>query len=133
MAGHLSVTGSSSLGWGAGEGAAFVSGGSYHFKFDTLDDNSTGSQDNQIQAGAVKILPAIATTSSPTGSTSPGPLTTDSVTVSGPGGTPTGNVTFFLCGPGLLNAANATTGCPTGGTQIGTNVGLDGSGQATAA
>ncbi len=53
MAGHLSLSVDSGIGWGANLGAGSVSGGPYHFKLDQLDSNSLGAQDNQIQAGAI--------------------------------------------------------------------------------
>ncbi len=56
MAGHLST----SADWGTNLGAGSVSGGPYHFKLDKLDGSSLGSQDNQIQAGAL-ILPTTLT------------------------------------------------------------------------
>ena len=60
MAGHLAVgsdnAGGPGIGWGAGLGAASISGGPYHFKLSTLDGASLGSQDNQIK-GADVIQP----------------------------------------------------------------------------
>jgi LPXTG-site transpeptidase (sortase) family protein len=62
--------------------------------------------------------PAIASTSAPGGSgAAPGVSATDSVTIGngGAGPVPTGNVTFFLCGPAQVTAG----GCPSGGAQVG--------------
>ncbi|HET9780836.1 MAG TPA: class F sortase [Candidatus Dormibacteraeota bacterium] len=62
--------------------------------------------------------PVIATASSPTGSSvAPGLTATDTITVTngGAGPTPTGSVTFFICGPTQVTAS----GCPAGGSQIG--------------
>jgi hypothetical protein len=62
--------------------------------------------------------PAMASTSAPGGSAvAPGASATDSVTV-GNGGAdpvPTGNVTFFLCGPAQVTGS----GCSSGGVQVG--------------
>lgn len=58
MAGHLSISGNSTgYTWGTNLGAGAVSGGPYHFKLDELDGGPLGSQDNQIQAGAVTVIP----------------------------------------------------------------------------
>jgi LPXTG-site transpeptidase (sortase) family protein len=62
--------------------------------------------------------PVITSTSAPGGSGSaPGVSATDSVTIGngGAGPVPTGNVTFFLCGPAQVTAG----GCPSGGAQVG--------------
>jgi hypothetical protein len=63
--------------------------------------------------------PAISSTSAPNNNlnVAPGTPVTDSVNVAsgGAGFTPTGTVTFFLCGPGQTSPG----GCPGGGTQIG--------------
>ena len=68
--------------------------------------------------------PVIETNSAPQGaSIVPGTTASDQVTVNGQFGAGTGTVTFFLCGPGLANAATGA-GCPTGGTQIGGSVAL---------
>jgi uncharacterized repeat protein (TIGR01451 family) len=54
MAGHLAVSNDGTAdSWGVGLGASFISGGPYHFSLDNLDGKSLGSQDNQIQAGAI--------------------------------------------------------------------------------
>ncbi len=70
MAGHLAISGDGTgATWGTNVGAGFISGGSYHFKLDSLagaltDNNcppgqnqketvSLGSQDNQMQAPSV--------------------------------------------------------------------------------
>jgi hypothetical protein len=59
--------------------------------------------------------PAMASTSTPSGTGSAGVAPHDTVGVGngGAGFTPTGSVTFFLCGPGTGG------GCPSGGAQIG--------------
>ncbi|MFX1578425.1 MAG: hypothetical protein ACFFBJ_02175, partial [Promethearchaeota archaeon] len=56
MAGHLALSGnptSNPMAWGQEMGAAYISGGPYHFKLDELDGHATGSQDNQIKSGAI--------------------------------------------------------------------------------
>jgi len=68
-----------------------------------------------------QLTPSIATTSSPTGANVvPGTSVTDTATLTGTGGTPTGTVTFFLCSPAQATAS----GCPSGGSQIGSAVAL---------
>jgi hypothetical protein len=74
MAGHLSISGDGSgFTWGSGLGSGYLSGGSYHFKLDSLagaltDNNcppgqnqreivSLGSQDNQIRSSAGPLPP----------------------------------------------------------------------------
>jgi uncharacterized repeat protein (TIGR01451 family) len=60
--GHLALSGdpvANPMAWGEDLGASAVEGGPYHIKLDRLDACQLGSQDNQIQAGAV--LPAATT------------------------------------------------------------------------
>jgi len=74
MAGHLAVSGNGSgYTWGKGLGSGYISGGSYHFKLDSLggaltDNNclpgqnsrelvSLGSQDNQFRSTSVLLVP----------------------------------------------------------------------------
>src|SRR5262249_47523285 len=69
MAGHLAqgVDGLfTGVGYGAGHGAGDINGGPYHFKLSTLDGASLGSQDNQIQAGAIISLATPTVVSTPT-------------------------------------------------------------------
>jgi hypothetical protein len=94
------------------------------FVADTRSSQSPTAQLHDFSIGQVDLCTAaVSTTSSQTSSTVvPGTAVSDTATVtqtpaSAP--VPTGTVTFFLCGPGLATAASATTGCPTGGTQIG--------------
>lgn len=72
------------------------------------------------------VAPTVHTTASGNGATNyPGSAQHDSATVSGGSGqpTPTGSLTFFLCGPSAVTSA----GCPSGaGTQVGTAVTLSG-------
>src|SRR5205823_3636521 len=68
------------------------------------------------------VLPAqpstTTTTSNPTGgNVAPGTSATDTATVSGAAGTPTGTVTFFLCDPTTTTANGGD--CSAGGTQVG--------------
>jgi uncharacterized repeat protein (TIGR01451 family) len=90
--------------------------------------NAADPTDFTSECFTVALQTATVTTSStPTGgNVVPGASASDSVTVSGGSGTPTGSVTFFLCGPGQLTGGS----CPTGGTQVGDAVMLDGSGKA---
>ena len=70
--------------------------------------------------------PVIETNSAPQGaSIVPGTTASDQVSVGGQFGPAAGTVTFFLCGPGLADAATAA-GCPSGGTQIGGAIALSG-------
>lgn len=62
----------------------------------------------------------ITTQSNPSANVAPGTSATDTATVSGAAGTPTGTVTFFLCGPGVSTAG----GCATGGSQVGSPIAL---------
>ncbi len=62
--------------------------------------------------------PAITTASAPTGgNVAPGSSVTDAVTAGngGAGPVPTGSISFFLCGPAQVTPS----GCPSGGTQVG--------------
>ena len=45
------------VGYGPDRGAGSISGGNYHVQLISFDDASTGSQDNQLQAGAVAAPP----------------------------------------------------------------------------
>jgi len=60
FAGHLSLSldvngAGSGIGYGLGTGASSISGGPYHFKLSYLDNNSLGSQDNQIKGADILI------------------------------------------------------------------------------
>jgi hypothetical protein len=61
MAGHLAAgtdpIGQTGVGYGAGRGSAYISGGPYHFSLSTLDGASLGGQDNAIN-GADIVLPS---------------------------------------------------------------------------
>ena len=72
---------------------------------------------------ACKLLPSLGTTSAPTGTGQPlGVQARDTATLAGTGGTPTGSVSFFLCGPAQVTPA----GCPTGGGQVGSATAVGG-------
>jgi hypothetical protein len=65
-----------------------------------------------------KRIPTVLTISNPTGGgVAPGTSIIDTATVTGVGGTPTGTVDFFLCGPAQVTLG---TGCVDGGTLVGT-------------
>jgi LPXTG-motif cell wall-anchored protein len=71
-----------------------------------------------------KSVPTMVTLSNPTGGVPAGSAVTDSATVTGVGGTPTGTVDFFLCGPTQVTVG---AGCTDGGTLVGTKeLGSDG-------
>ena len=57
MGGHLAMSGNDSMAWGPGLGASQISGGPYHFKLDYIDDDSLGSQDNQIKGADIISYP----------------------------------------------------------------------------
>jgi uncharacterized repeat protein (TIGR01451 family) len=90
--------------------------------------NAADPTDFTNECFTVALQPATVTTSStPTGGdVVPGTSASDAVTVSGSSGAPTGSVTFFLCAPSQLTNGS----CPSGGTQVGDAVTLDGSGKA---
>ncbi len=65
--GHL-ASGFGPRGWGAGLGAASISGGPYHIRVTALDLASIGNRDNQIMSNAIDPLPGLGiakTTSTP--------------------------------------------------------------------
>ena len=82
------------------------------------DDFYTGSGHTDITNECfttIKLPSSTDTLSSPTGgSVVPGTSVTDTATVTGTGGTPTGTVDFYLCQPSEVAAG----GCVTGGTEI---------------
>ena len=65
--GHL-ASGFGPRGWGAGLGAASISGGPYHIRVTAMDGASAGNRDNQIMSNAIDPLPGLGiakTTSTP--------------------------------------------------------------------
>jgi hypothetical protein len=87
------------------------------------------SGSTEIANPCVAAVPTLTTQSNPSSSgLAPGVAVTDKATVTGVIGlAPTGTVTFFLCNPGQLTGGS----CPSGGTQIGAAVPLNGAGMAT--
>lgn len=135
FAGHISMSGSPATNpeaWGQGLGAGSISGGPYHIK--NLEfDNAGGSQDNQITAGFVIGSPNISTQQNGGGTI--GVPHTDTATLTGTQGTPTGTIDFFLCQDTSApytppSATSLPNGCASGGTQFGNDVPLV-NGQAT--
>ena len=63
LAGHLAggadPTGQIGVGYGEGKGSSSISGGPYHFKMETLDGASLGSQDNQIKGADILQPPPV--------------------------------------------------------------------------
>jgi hypothetical protein len=60
MGGHISAGRDSfraGIGYGDGRGASSINGGPYHFKLDSVDNITLGSQDNQLKASDVFIVP----------------------------------------------------------------------------
>jgi uncharacterized repeat protein (TIGR01451 family) len=102
----------SQIDWGAGDGAGAISGSPYHMNIDSLD-GPIGSRDRSMQAAVILPAATIGTTASSTSVTVGTPVT-DGATLSGAGGTVTGSVAFFVCGPGA-----ATPSCASGGTSLG--------------
>src|SRR5215472_11549871 len=74
----------------------------------------------------VAALTSTLTTSAAQGSCVPGEQVSDHAPATGTGPTPTGTITFFLCGPAQVTAGS----CSTGSTQVGDPVTLSG-GKAT--
>lgn len=116
--GHLAAP-TGSTGWGADLGAASISGGPYHIKWDAADGASVGNRDNQIMSNA--ILPffasSLTTQASPTtailGTTT---TVSDTATMTIDAGSPAPTVapTFKLWGPGTTYCGlnNAVTETP---------------------
>ncbi|HXJ80394.1 MAG TPA: IPTL-CTERM sorting domain-containing protein [Candidatus Methylomirabilis sp.] len=106
----------------AASGATTTTTGTYCWRAEYSGDaNYTAAShtDGGLECFTVQPLtPSVTTLSSPTGGpVLPGTSASDTATVSGTGPTPTGSVTFFLCDP---TTSSPVTGCPSGGTQIGT-------------
>jgi uncharacterized repeat protein (TIGR01451 family) len=115
--GHIA----SELDWGAGSGAGGINGASYHMDINALDGTG-GKQSKSVQAAAVVPPPTMATQVS-TATPAVGAPVTDTATLSGTNGVPSGTVTFFLCGPSAT-----PPDCSTGGTQVGNPVAVTPSG-----
>jgi hypothetical protein len=67
-------------GWGTGYGASSISGAPFHMKYISLDGNSVGQRDNQIQIGAVLPQPTPTQTPTPTNTATPTPTNTPTLT-----------------------------------------------------
>jgi prealbumin domain-containing protein len=115
--GHLA----SSVDWGVGrtyweEG----SGCSVHMRVVGLGSPGSvlppgGNHDRCIQPSAIAGPPTLTTAVAPT-SVSVNDRVTDTATLTGPSGLPSGRVEFFVCGP-----AASPPNCSTGGTVVGTD------------
>jgi uncharacterized repeat protein (TIGR01451 family) len=121
--------------WGVGTSAINISGSPYHQRILQIDTTGIGNQDRSLKASAVLVPPVITSqvsnaTPGQSGSISLGSSITDVATVSGTAGTPAGTVDFYVCGPGLTTAVDAT-GCPAATTHVGAQKTLDNSGHAT--
>jgi hypothetical protein len=116
--GHLAAA-SQADGWGAGLGAASVSGGPYHIKWAAADGASVGNRDNQIMSSAIlPIVPqgvSLGTTPTPSTATAIGSSSLSSVsdtatlTVASALHPPVGTMTFDLYGP--FSSAPSSTSC----------------------
>ena len=113
----------SELEWGPDDSVGSSSGSSYHMRLIDVD-GSGGNQDRSIQVGAIFPVPTKNTVASAS-VINVGGSVTDTATFSG-SPTPQGTVTFFLCGPSPANPD-----CSFGGSQLGTPVVMNASGQAT--
>ncbi len=107
--GHIA----SALDWGVGNSASSISGSPYHMSLVSLDGSPTGSQDRSLSASAVAAPPAAIATRVSSTSITEGGTVSDTATLSGPAGTVTGSVQYFLC-------SGTTSGCAQGkGTLVG--------------
>jgi hypothetical protein len=62
IGGHLAEGTTAATGWGIGFGSSSINGGPYHFKFNSLDGDATGSKDNQIKGADILLQPKGAVT-----------------------------------------------------------------------
>ena len=97
------------------------------FLAETRSSQSVDATLKDFVGGSFAVCTATMSTAPSTGAggtVTPGTIVTDTATVTGTSSTktPTGNVTFYLCGP------IATGTCDTGGTQVGAPKALSGSG-----
>jgi uncharacterized repeat protein (TIGR01451 family) len=104
--GHLAA-GLGPRGWGAGLGAASISGGPYHIRVIALDDASIGNRDNQIMSDAIQPLnPALTISKTPdAGTVNAGDYASFTITVTnnGPGAATNVDIDDTLpAGPGAL-------------------------------
>lgn len=114
--------------WGAGKGAAGITGSPYHFYQISLDGTG-GSEDNQMAGSAVftpPVTPTIVTnihlgsnhtTDIQNTTIAPGSTIHDSATLTSTNGTPTGNVNFrFYTSSAACTADTTFSGGTTAGT-----------------
>lgn len=112
--GHTAAT-DGPRGWGTGLGSSNVSGGPYHFKLDQADGAAIGSRDNQLQGASLEDLTPIVTTTihnpnhDSVTSVPAGTTVHDTVSVTGTGGTVTGEVTFDFFNNGTCSDTPAAT------------------------
>lgn len=124
---HVATSGS----WASGNSAANISGSSYHNSLISCSSNivGCGQRDNQMATNAVAPAPGFSTqvrlqsndaaVPAPMNSISTGTQFYDSATITGQsasgslGGTVTGTLAFFLCGPTLT-----VQPCTSGGTSL---------------
>ena len=104
----------SSIDWGQGHSASAISGSPYHMAQDACSFNC-GAQDRALKASGVLAEPTIVTQVSSTTATVGVTSITDQATLTGPNGTVTGSVAFFVCGP-----TGSATPCVSGGAGAGT-------------
>jgi uncharacterized repeat protein (TIGR01451 family) len=110
--------------WGLGNSASAISGSPYHMRLLMVDTFSLGNQDRSLKASAIPPAPTL-TTQASSGTITLGSSVTDTATLSGPNGVPTGTIQFQTCGP---NLAGAPTCDGTNSTNLGSavQVGVDG-------
>jgi uncharacterized repeat protein (TIGR01451 family) len=104
--GHLAA-GLGPRGWGAGLGAASISGGPYHIRVIAVDGESIGNRDNQIMSNAIQpLLPTLTISKTPDGGTvNAGDYASFTITVTnnGPGAATNVDIDDTLpAGPGAL-------------------------------
>lgn len=108
--GHL-ASGFGPRGWGAGLGAAGISGGPYHIRVTAMDGASIGNRDNQIMSDAIEPLPGLGiakTTSTPV--ISAGDVASYTITVTNSGqGDATGVVVTDTLDSGVTWADNSAS------------------------
>jgi hypothetical protein len=117
--GHIAAA----IDWGQGHSASAISGSPYHMALASCSFNC-GAQDRALKAAGVLPEPTIVTQVSSATATVNQSSITDLATLTGPNGTVSGSVAFFVCGP-----TGGATPCVSGGASAGTKT-LSG-GQAT--
>jgi hypothetical protein len=135
--GTADLTGSDGTATATSAGFAASSPGSYCFLgIYSGDTNYTSASDGSTSDECFTVIsppPELTTTPSNNGYTSLGTPETDTATVTGDGGvTPTGDITFYFCGPAKAPAEPACTDTDTD-TVVGPPVALSGSGNVATA